>query len=438
VGAGGTSAAGNMGRVFARLKPRGERKLTPEEVIEELRPKFSTIPGMRVYLQNPPLIRIGGQLTKGLYQFTLQGTDTGELYRAAAGFERKVRVLPGLQDVNSDLLINSPQVLVEIDRDKASAMGVTAAQIENALYDAYGQRQVSTIYTPTNEYWVIMELLPQYQLDPAALSLLYVRSAQGQLVPLGAVAKLTPGVGPLTMTHLGQLPSVTISFNLKPGVALGDALGGVQEAARTSLPDSIVTSFQGVAQAFQSSLTGMGFLLLAAILVIYMVLGILYESFIHPLTILSGLPAAGFGALATLMVFGTDLNIYAFVGIIMLIGIVKKNAIMMIDFALEAQRGRGKAPADAIYEACLVRFRPIMMTTMSALMGTIPIALGFGAGGEARRPLGLAVVGGLVVSQLLTLYITPVFFVYMERLQGWGSRLRRPKKPLGEAVPVTR
>jgi hydrophobic/amphiphilic exporter-1 (mainly G- bacteria), HAE1 family len=430
--------AGNTGRVFARLRDRPARTSSPEDVIERLRPKFAQIPGIRVYLQNPPLIRIGGQVTRSLYQYTLQGPDTAELFKATGDFEAKVRELPGLQDVSSDLQISSPRVIVNIDRDRASSLGVTANQIENALYDAYGQRQVSTIYTAIDEYWVMMEVMPEFQRDPDALALLYIRSSKGNLVPLNAVAKLERGISPLVVNHLGQLPSATISFNLKPGVPLGEAVSRVQEVATSTLPGTITTSFQGVAQAFQSSLQGMGVLLVMSVLVIYMVLGILYESFIHPITILSGLPSAGLGALVTLELFHTDLNIYSFVGIIMLVGIVKKNAIMMIDFALEAQRVHQKKPAEAIYEACLVRFRPIMMTTMAALMGTLPIALGIGAGAEARRPMGLAVEGGLVVSQLLTLYITPVVYIYLESLRGLMGKLRRRRKAEPQTrVPVT-
>jgi HAE1 family hydrophobic/amphiphilic exporter-1 len=420
----------NQGRVFIHLKPHGERPSIPV-ILEEMRPKLSVIPGLRVFLQPMPTIRIGGQLTKSLYQFTLQGPDTKQLYKSAEELETKMRGIDILQDVTSDLQVRNPQVDVHIDRDRASALGVTAEQIEGALFSAYGDRWISTIYAPQDQYRVILGLLNEYQLDPTALSMLYVRASTGKLVPLDAVTEVRRSVGPLTVNHAGQLPAATISFNLKPGVSLSQAVERVREIAQQTLPAAITTGFQGTAQAFESSLSGLWLLLFAAVLVIYIVLGILYESFVHPLTILSGLPSAGFGALLTLMLFHYELNIYGFVGLIMLIGIVKKNAIMQIDFALDAQRTEGKRPLEAIYEGCVIRFRPIMMTTMAALLGTLPIALGIGAGAESRRPLGLAVVGGLLFSQLITLYLTPVYYTYLDALSTgfpllrWRAR-RRP------------
>jgi HAE1 family hydrophobic/amphiphilic exporter-1 len=433
-----TVAGGNAGRIFIKLKPRNQRG-SIQSLVQDLRARVSQVPGINGYPQVLPLIRIGGQLTKSQYQFTMQGADTTVLYDAAPKLEARLHDDPKLrtlvQDVNTDLQITNPQVNVQIDRDKASALGVTAQQIEDALYTAYGQRQISTIYAPSNTYRVVMELEDQYQKDPSALSLLYVRASTGQLVPLNTVATLTKTLGPLSINHLGQLAAVTLSFNLRPGVSLGDAVAAVNKVGRDILPATINTSFQGTAQAFQSSMQGLGLLLVMAILVIYLVLGILYESFIHPITILSGLPSAGFGALLTLWIFHLDLNIYAFVGIIMLVGIVKKNAIMMIDVALETQREKHESAEAAIYHGALLRFRPIMMTTMAALMGTLPIALGFGAGSESRRPLGLAVVGGLMFSQLLTLYITPVFYIYMDQLQHWLAS-RKAQRSTQTLVPA--
>jgi HAE1 family hydrophobic/amphiphilic exporter-1 len=424
VGGAGSSTLGgqNYGRLFLHLKPRAERPLDVYGVMNELRPKLAGLPGLRVFMQNPPAIRIGGQLSKSQYQFSLQSPNLDELYRAAPQLEAKLRALSELEGVTSDLQIQNPQVNVTIDRDKASTLGVTAAQIENAFNDAYGTAWISTIYAPNNQYKVILELEPKYQLDPSILSKLYITSANSNLISLQAITKLNENVGPQTISHLGQLPAVTLSFNVKSGVSLSEAVAKVTDAARRTLPASVTTQFQGTAQAFQSSLTGLGMLLMLSVLVIYLVLGILYESFIHPVTILSGLPSAGLGALLTLLLFRMDLNVYSFVGLVMLLGIVKKNAIMQIDFALAAQRNERKSPLEAIRQGCLIRFRPIMMTTFAALMAALPIAIGIGAG--ARRPLGMAVVGGLLFSQLVTLYLTPVFFTYVEGLHERAARVR--------------
>ncbi|MEQ8195646.1 MAG: efflux RND transporter permease subunit, partial [Rhodospirillales bacterium] len=435
-GALGSRITNNSGQLMMRLKPRGVRpEPNVEKVVQGLRRKLSRFPGVKVTVQNPPSIRIGGRLAKAEYQYTLQNLDLDTLYKWAGIMEREIAVLPGIQDVTSDLAIASPSVVIQFNRDKAGTLGISADQIESVLSVSFGEREVTTIYTDADQYPVIMELDSRFQKDISALSKLYVRAANGKLVPLESVATLKLAVGPHMINHQGQLPSVTIAFNLAPDVALSTAIDSIRRLeSRLQVPDTMATNFQGTAKAFESSLKGMGILIVMAILVVYLLLGILYESFLHPLTILSGLPSAGVGALLALMIFNVPLSLYAFVGIIMLIGIVKKNAIMMIDFALEAQRKEGKNCEEAIYQACLIRFRPIMMTTMAAFAGSMPIAIAFGHGGEDRQPLGLAVVGGLLFSHLLTLYLTPVLYIYLEHAQDWW-RARRAKAPTQDAAP---
>ena len=418
VGAGGPNVSGNGGRIFSVLKPKKERALKVDAIIQELRKKTAGVPGIKLYLQNPASIRIGGQLTKAMYQFSLSGPNTDSLYAASKMIEEKLKKIPGLLDVNSDLQVKNLQVNVNVDRQKCSQLGVTMSQVEEALNSAYSSRQVSTIYAPMDEYWVIVEVEPRFYRSPSLLQKLYLRTATGTLIPLSTVAKIEDGVGPLLINHLGQFPSVTLSFNLKPGVSLSQAVDEVKKVTATAnMPPDVTPSFQGNAQIFQNSVGAMGLLFFISVMVIYIVLGILYESYIHPITILSGLPSACLGAFLVLLIFNVELTIYAFLGMILLIGIIKKNAIMIIDFALEAERIDKKTPEEAIRAACLTRFRPIMMTTIAAMMGSIPIAIGIGSGSESRQPLGLTVTGGLLVSQVVTLYITPVFYLYLDRLQ---------------------
>jgi HAE1 family hydrophobic/amphiphilic exporter-1 len=429
-GGGGFGGSSNTGRVMVNLKPRRQRVATVTDIVNRIRPRVSNLPGLRVFLSVPQAIRVGGRMSKSSYDFTMFGPDTQQLYSEAQKMERLMQHIPGLTEVSSDLQIRNPRVNVILDRDRAAALNVNYQAVATSLYDAFGPQLASTIYSPLNQYRVLLEMLPTYQRFTDGLKMIYLRSDTGQLVPLTAVAKLQEDVGPQSIPHSGQLPSTTISFALRPGISLGQATDDILETARNNLPATITGVFQGTAKVFQDSMRNMGILLVLAIAVVYIVLGVLYESYVHPITILSGLPSAGFGALLTLILFKVDLSIYSFVGMIMLIGIVKKNAIMQIDFALEAERREHKSPREAIYEGCLIRFRPIMMTTMAALLGTLPIALGWGAGGESRRPLGLAVVGGLAFSQLMTLYLTPVVYTYLaaivDRWSAWKAR-KQPK-----------
>ena len=438
VGSTGGNSSENTARMFIQLKPFAQRDVSAQEVIQRLRPQVAAVPGAKFFMQAGQDINVGGRLAKTEFQYTLTSTDAEELNHWAPIIEQAMTKLPELQDVTSDQQIASPHLAIDIDRDTASRLGLSLSQIDQTLYDAFGQRQVATIYASSTQYKVVLEVLPSFQADPAALSRIYVSGLNGAQVPISTVAHFSNKTAPLTINHQGQFPSVTISFNLAPGVALGQAVDKIKQLqVDLKTPITLDGSFQGTAQAFQSSLSSTPLLIAAAILAVYIVLGMLYESYVHPITILSALPSAGVGALLMLMLFHYDLSIIALIGIILLIGIVKKNAIMMIDFALEAERVQGKSPQEAIHEACLLRFRPIMMTTFAAIGGGLPLAVGAGAGAELRQPLGIAIVGGLLVSQWLTLYTTPVIYLYLDRFSHWLSgKQRRPTGEVPAAVPA--
>ena len=422
---GGSGGAANAGRVFIMLKPLEERKISADEVIGRLRPELAKIPGGSLFLQAMQDLRIGGRATGAQYQFTLHGTDLNELNFWGPKLLAKMRKLNGLVDLNSDQQNRGLQAGLTFDRLMAASLGISPQAIDDTLYDAFGQRQVSTMYMPLNQYHVVLEVDSQFRENPDALRHLYVRGTGGTQIPIGEITRYSGDTTPLLINHSGLSPSVTISFNLAPGFALGDAVKEIQAARQElGIPATITGSFQGTAQAFQASLRNEPYLILAALVTVYIVLGILYESYIHPITILSTLPSAGVGALLALLYCKAELNVMSLIGIILLIGIVKKNAIMMIDFALEAERNEGKSPEAAIFEACILRFRPITMTTMAALLGGLPLALGTGTGSELRRPLGIAIVGGLIFSQMLTLYTTPVVYLYLDRFRLWGLRMR--------------
>jgi multidrug efflux pump subunit AcrB len=427
----GGAGAMNTARVVLRMKPRAERPDTALQIIQQIRPRLVNLPGFRAFVTLPPAFQIGGRQGDNSYSVTLQSPDTEQLYQWAGRFESAVRTLPAVQDVSSDLEIKSPRVRLLIDRDKAAAMALDPTQIQSALYSGFGPRWSSTIYGDLAQYRVLLELDPRFQTNVDALESLTFKTPRGAIVPLQSVVSARQDVSPQTVNHSGQLPAVAVSFGLRPGISLGDAVAQIRDLAATMLPPSMSVAFEGSAKVFEDSTRNLSLLLVVAIGVVYIVLGMLYESYIHPLTILSGLPSAGLGALLTLWLFGNELNVYSFVGLMLLVGIVKKNAIMQIDLALEQERVHGKSPREAILDGCIVRFRPIMMTTMAALVGAVPIALGLGAGGEARRPLGLAVVGGLLVSQLITLYLTPIVYTYMAALV--PARARTPAR----LVPAT-